>query len=106
MAKFKVKKGDTVKILAGESKGSTGRIVRVIPKMNRVVVEGVNMIKKHQKPSATSPQGGIVEMEAPLHISNVSLVDPTSNEVTRVGRKMDDNGNVVRYAKKSGEVLS
>ena len=74
--------------------------------MNRVVVEGVNMIKKHQKPSATSPQGGIVEMEAPLHISNVSLVDPTSNEVTRVGRKMDDNGNVVRYAKKSGEVLS
>jgi large subunit ribosomal protein L24 len=64
------------------------------------------MIKKHQKPSATSPQGGIVEMEAPLHISNVSLVDPTSNEVTRVGRKMDDNGNVVRYAKKSGEVLS
>jgi len=90
MAKFKVKKGDTVKVLAGESKGSTGRIVRVIPKMNRVVVEGVNMIKKHQKPSATSPQGGIVEMEAPLHISNVSLVDPTSNEVTRVGRKMDD----------------
>ena len=106
MAKFKVKKGDTVKVLAGEGKGSTGRIVRVIPKMNRVVVEGVNMIKKHQKPSATSPQGGIVEMEAPLHISNVSLVDPTSNEVTRVGRKMDDNGNVVRYAKKSGEVLS
>ena len=106
MAKFKVKKGDTVKVLAGESKGSTGRIVRVIPKMNRVVVEGVNMIKKHQKPSATSPQGGIVEMEAPLHISNVSLVDTTSNEVTRVGRKMDDNGNVVRYAKKSGEVLS
>ena len=106
MAKFKVKKGDTVKVLDGESKGSTGRIVRVIPKMNRVVVEGVNMIKKHQKPSATSPQGGIVEMEAPLHISNVSLVDPTSNEVTRVGRKMDDNGNVVRYAKKSGEVLS
>ena len=106
MAKFKVKQGETVKVLAGESKGSTGRIVRVIPKMNRVVVEGVNMIKKHQKPSATSPQGGIVEMEAPLHISNVSLVDPTSNEVTRVGRKMDDNGNVVRYAKKSGEVLS
>ena len=106
MAKFKVKKGDTVKVLAGESKGSTGRIVRVIPKMNRVVVEGVNMIKKHQKPSATSPQGGIVEMEAPLHISNVSLVDPTSNEVTRVGRKMDDNCNGVRYAKKSGEVLS
>jgi len=106
MAKFKVKKGDTVKVLAGESKGSTGRIVRVIPKMNRVVVEGVNMIKKHQKTSAASPQGGIVEMEAPIHISNVALVDPSTNEPTRVGRKFDDNGNVVRYAKKSGEVLS
>ena len=78
MAKFKVKKGDTVKVLAGESKGSTGRIVRVIPKMNRVVVEGVNMIKKHQKPSAASPQGGIAEMEAPIHISNVALVDPST----------------------------
>ena len=106
MAKFKVKKGDTVKVLAGESKGSTGRNVRVIPKMNRVVVEGVNMIKKHQKPSAASPQGGIAEMEAPIHISNVALIDPSTNETTRVGRKVDDNGNVVRYAKKSGEVLS
>ncbi|MEC8458669.1 MAG: 50S ribosomal protein L24 [Bacteroidota bacterium] len=106
MAKFKVKKGDTVKVLTGESKGSIGRIVRVMPKMNRVVVEGVNMIKKHQKPSAASPQGGIVEMEAPIHISNVSLIDPSTNETTRVGRKFDDNGNIVRYAKKSGEVLS
>ena len=106
MAKFKVKKGDTVKVLTGENKGSIGRIVRVMPKMNRVVVEGVNMIKKHQKPSAASPQGGIVEMEAPIHISNVSLIDPSTNETTRVGRKFDDNGNIVRYAKKSGEVLS
>ncbi len=106
MAKFKVKKGDTVKVLTGESKGSIGRIVRVMPKMNRVVVEGVNMIKKHQKPSAASPQGGIVEMEAPIHISNVTLIDPSTNETTRVGRKFDDNGNIVRYAKKSGEVLS
>ncbi len=106
MAKFKVKKGDTVKVLTGENKGSIGRIVRVMPKMNRVVVEGVNMIKKHQKPSAASPQGGIVEMEAPIHISNVTLIDPSTNETTRVGRKFDDNGNIVRYAKKSGEVLS
>lgn len=105
MTKFKVKKGDTVKILAGESKGSTGRITRMIPKMNRVVVEGVNMIKKHQKPSAANPQGGIVEMEAPIHISNVALVDPSTNEATRVGRKLDSNGNLVRYAKKSGEVI-
>ena len=106
MGKLKIKKGDNVKILAGTSKGEVGRIVRVIPKMNRVVVEGVNMIKKHQKPSAANPQGGIAEMEAPIHISNVALVDPSSNEVTRVGRKVDDNGNIVRYAKKSGEVLS
>ena len=106
MGKLKIKKGDNVKVLAGTSKGEVGRIVRVIPKMNRVVVEGVNMIKKHQKPSATNPQGAIAEMEAPIHISNVALVDPSSNEVTRVGRKMDDNGNIVRYAKKSGEVLS
>jgi len=105
MAKFKVKKGDTVKILAGESKGSTGRVIRMIPKMNRVVVEGVNIIKKHQKPSAANPQGGIVEMEAPIHISNVAVVDPSTNEATRVGKKLDDNGNLVRYAKKSGEVL-
>ena len=106
MGKLKIKKGDNVKVLAGTSKGEVGRIVRVIPKMNRVVVEGVNMIKKHQKPSAANPQGGIVEMEAPIHISNVALVDPSTNETTRVGRKVDDNGNVVRYAKKSGEVLS
>ncbi len=89
-----------------QGKGKEGRIVRVIPKMNRVVVEGLNMIKKHQKPSASNPQGGIVEMEAPIHISNVALVDPSTNEVTRVGRKLDENGNLVRYAKKSGEVLS
>jgi large subunit ribosomal protein L24 len=106
MGKFKVKKGDTVKVLAGEDKGRSGRILRVIPKMNRVVVEGVNVVKKHQKPSAVNPQGGIVEMEAPIHISNVALVDPTSNEATRVGKKMDANGNLVRYSKKSGEVLS
>jgi large subunit ribosomal protein L24 len=106
MGKLKIKKGDNVKVLAGTSKGEVGRIVRVIPKMNRVVVEGVNMIKKHQKPSAANPQGGIVEMEAPIHISNVALVDPSTNEATRVGSKLDDNGNIVRYAKKSGEVLS
>ena len=79
MGKLKIKKGDNVKILAGTSKGEVGRIVRVIPKMNRVVVEGVNMIKKHQKPSAANPQGGIVGMEAPIHISNVALVDPSIN---------------------------
>ena len=103
MAKFKVKKGDTVKVLAGESKGSTGRIVRVIPKMNRVVVEGVNMIKKHNKPNAQNPQGGITEKEAPLHISNLSLLT-SDGKTTRVGYRVED-GSKVRVAKKTDEVV-
>ena len=106
MGKLKIKKGDNVKVLAGTSKGEVGRIVRVIPKMNRVVVEGVNMIKKHQKPSAANPQGGIVEMEAPIHISNVALIDPKENKPTRIGYKTLENGEKVRVAKLSGEVLA
>ena len=92
-------------VIAGESKGQSGRVIRVIPKQNRAVVEGINMVFKHQKPSATNPQGGRMEMEAPLHISNLMLVDPKSGEASRIGRKKDDNGNIVRYAKKSGEIV-
>lgn len=105
MAKFHIKKGDTVMIIAGESKGQSGRVIRVIPKANRAVVEGVNMVYKHQKPSATNPQGGRLQMEAPLHLSNLKLVDPSTGEPTRVGRKQDDNGKLVRYSKKTGEVV-
>jgi len=105
MAKFHIKKGDTVMVIAGESKGQSGRIIRVIPKANRAVVEGVNMVFKHQKPSATNPQGGRLQMEAPLHISNLKLVDPKSGEPTRIGRKKDDSGKLVRFAKKSGEIV-
>lgn len=105
MAKFHIKKGDNVQVIAGNAKGKTGRVIRMIPKQNRAVVEGLNMVKKHQKPSASNPQGGIVEMEAPIHISNLMLVDPKENVATRVGRKLDDNGKLVRYAKKSGEVI-
>jgi large subunit ribosomal protein L24 len=105
MAKFHIKKGDTVMVIAGESKGQSGRIIRVIPKQNRAVVEGINMVYKHQKPSATNPQGGRIEMEAPLHISNLMLVDPKSGEPTRTGRKSDENGKRARYAKKSGEIV-
>jgi large subunit ribosomal protein L24 len=105
MAKFHIKKGDTVMVIAGESKGQSGRIIRVIPKANRAVVEGVNMVFKHQKPSATNPQGGRLQMEAPLHISNLKLVDPKSGEPTRIGRKKDENGKLVRFAKKSGEIV-
>jgi large subunit ribosomal protein L24 len=105
MAKFHIKKGDTVMVIAGESKGQSGRIIRVIPKANRAVVEGVNMVFKHQKPSATNPQGGRLQMEAPLHISNLKLVDPKSGEPTRIGRKKDEKGKLVRFAKKSGEIV-
>jgi large subunit ribosomal protein L24 len=105
MAKFHIKKGDTVKILAGESKGMTGRVIRILPKANRAVVEGVNLVYKHQKPSAANPQGGRLQMEAPLHISNLMLVDPKTGEATRTGRKLDDKGKLVRYSKKTGEVV-
>jgi len=105
MAKFHIKKGDTVMVIAGESKGQSGRVIRVIPKQNRAVVEGINMVFKHQKPSATNPQGGRMEMEAPLHISNLMLVDPKTGEASRIGRKKNDDGKIVRYAKKSGEIV-
>ncbi len=105
MAKFHIKKGDTLMIIAGESKGQIGRVIRVLPKANRAFVEGVNMVYKHQKPSATNPQGGRMQMEAPLHMSNLMLVDPKTGEPTRVGRKQDDNGKLVRYSKKTGEVV-
>ncbi len=104
MAKFHIRKGDSVQVIAGNSKGATGRVIRMIPKQNRAVVEGVNMVSKHQKPSASNPQGGIVKMEAPIHISNLMLVDPKENVPTRVGRRVED-GKIVRYAKKSGEVI-
>ena len=99
MAKFHIKKGDTVMVIAGESKGDSGRVIRVIPKQNRAVVEGINMVFKHQKPSAANPQGGRMEMEAPLHISNLMLVDPKSGEPTRIGRKKDDGSfEIIRIA--------
>ena len=92
-------------VMAGESKGQSGRVIRMIPKQYRAVVEGVNMVSKHQKPSASNPQGGIVEMEAPIHLSNLMIMDPKESVPTRVGRKLDDKGKLVRYAKKSGEIL-
>lgn len=104
MAKFHIKKGDNVQVIAGNSRGETGRVIRMIPKQNRAVVEGVNMVSKHQKPSASNPQGGIVKMEAPIHISNLMLIDPKENVPTRVGRRIED-GKIVRFAKKSGEVI-
>ncbi|GIN87817.1 50S ribosomal protein L24 [Heyndrickxia sporothermodurans] len=99
-----VKKGDKVMVITGKDKGKTGVILASFPKKDRVIVEGVNIVKKHSKPSQANPQGGIVSFEAAIHVSNVMLLDPKTNEPTRVGYK-EVNGKKVRVAKKSGEVL-
>ncbi|ANU26792.1 50S ribosomal protein L24 [Planococcus versutus] len=99
-----VKKGDTVKVISGKDKGKTGVVLTALPKKDRVLVEGVNIIKKHTKPNQANPQGGIVSQEAAVHVSNVMLLDPKSGEPTRVGYKVED-GKKVRVAKKSGEKL-
>ncbi|OPG14876.1 50S ribosomal protein L24 [Ferroacidibacillus organovorans] len=103
--KLKVKKGDTVIVISGKNRDQKGKVLAVYPRESRVVIEGVNMIKKHTKPSFQSPEGGIVEREAPLHVSNVALVDPKTGGPTRVGYKILEDGTKVRIAKKSGEVL-
>ena len=99
-----VKKSDKVKVITGKDKNKEGVVLAAFPKNDKVVVEGVNVVKKHQKPSQTAPQGGIVEMEAPIHVSNVMVVDPSNGEATRVGYKEVD-GKKVRVSKKTGEVL-
>ncbi|MCH2197680.1 MAG: 50S ribosomal protein L24 [Flavobacteriales bacterium] len=102
--RHKVKKGDQVKVLAGEHKGKEGTVKEVIKAKDRVVIEGVNMITRHVKPSATNPQGGVIEREAGIHISNVMVIDNQGN-ATRVGRRRADNGKLVRYSKKSNEEI-
>lgn len=104
--KLHVKTGDTVKVIAGDDKGKTGAILSVDKQKSRAIVEGLNMITKHVKPTAAKPQGGIDKKEASIHISNLMLVDPKSGEATRVGRKAGENGKLVRYSKKSGEVIN
>ena len=105
MSKLHIKKNDTVVVLAGQDKGKTGKVLKVLVEKNRALVEGVNMVSKSTKPSAKNPQGGIVKQEAPIHISNLSLVDPKSGKPTRVGIKVTDDGKKVRIAKKSGEEI-
>ena len=104
MTKLKIKKGDKVVVIAGKDKGKTGEVLRVDPKDARLVVQGVNMVKRHTKPAMGNP-GGIVEKEATIHISNVAHIDPKSNKPTRVGYKALQDGRKVRVAKRSGEVL-
>ena len=101
--KLHIKKGDTVRVIAGDSKGQQGKVLKVEVSKSRAIVEGVNLIKKATKPNAKNPQGGIVEQEAPIHVSNLQLLDPKSGKPTRVGRRKNAEGKLVRYAKKSGE---
>ena len=105
MSKLHIKKGDTVYVNAGNEKGKTGRVLRVLVSKNRAVVEGLNMVSKSAKPSAKHPQGGIIKMEAPIHVSNLNLLDPKSGKPTRVGRRKNEEGKTVRYSKKSGEEI-
>ncbi|WP_314801086.1 50S ribosomal protein L24 [Alloprevotella tannerae] len=105
MNKFHIRKGDTVFVNAGEDKGKTGKVIRVITEKKRAVVEGVNIVSKNQKPNAKYPQGGIIKMEAPIHISNLNVIDPASGKPTRIGRRKNEEGKTIRYAKKSGEEI-
>ena len=103
MKKIKIKTGDNVKVITGNNKGSEGKVLKIVSDKNRLIVEGVNLVKKHMKPNAQNPQGGIIEKEASIHISNVSLLT-SSGESTKVGYRMDDNKKV-RFSKKSNEVI-
>lgn len=105
MSKMHIKKGDTVYVLSGEDRGKQGRVLSVDAAKSRAVVEGVNIVSKSTKPTAKYPQGGIVKMEAPINISNLSLIDPKSGKPTRIGIRVNDKGEKVRYAKKSGEEI-
>tara|TARA_R110000868_G_scaffold411302_1_gene702924 strand:- start:868 stop:1191 length:324 start_codon:yes stop_codon:yes gene_type:complete len=106
MKKLNIKKGDRVKVIAGVSKGQEAKVIRVIRAKSRVILEGDGIRKdsKHTKPNANNQEGGIIKQDAPIHISNVMLLDPTSGEATRVGRRQEENKSV-RYSKKSGEVI-
>jgi large subunit ribosomal protein L24 len=103
--KLHIKKGDTVNVIAGDDKGKSGKVLEILAEKNRAIVEGINIVTKHQKPSAGKPEGGIKKTEASIHISNLMLVDPASGKPTRVGRKADEKGKLQRYSKKTGELI-
>ena len=105
MSKLHIKKGDTVYVNTGKDKGKTGKVIKVFVEEQRAIVEGLNIVSKNQKPNAKNPQGGIIKMEAPIHISNLNVVDPKTGKPTRIGRRLNEEGNLVRYAKKSGEEI-
>ncbi|MBL7111633.1 MAG: 50S ribosomal protein L24 [Bacteroidales bacterium] len=103
--KLHIRKGDTVVVNAGDYKGQKGRVLEVLVSDEKAIVEGINMVSKHTKPNAQYPQGGIIRKEAPIRIANLNLVDPATGEPTRIGRRLNDKGKLVRYAKKSGEEI-
>ena len=103
--KFHIKTGDTVKVISGNSKGQTGVVQKVLVEKDRAVVEGVNMITKHLKPTAANPQGSLEKVEGSIHISNLMVVDPATGEATRTGRRLNDKGKLQRYSKKSGNFI-
>ena len=103
--KLHIKKGDMVQVIAGDNKGQQGKVLKVEVSKSRAIVEGVNICKKATKPNAQNPQGGIIEKEAPIHVSNLQVLDPKSGKPTKVGRKADAKGKLVRFAKKSGEEI-
>lgn len=104
-SKFHVRKGDTVQVIAGESKGKSGKVLEILTEKNRVIVEGLNLITKHQKPSAGKPEGGIKKVEGTIHISNVALIDPATGKTTRTGRKLNEKAKLQRYSKKTGDFI-
>lgn len=104
--KLKIKKGDLVIVLAGNSRGKQGKVLEILVDAQRALVEGVNLVSRHTKPNAANPNGGIIKKEAAIHISNIKLIDPKSGKPTRVGRKEDAKGKLVRFAKISGEVIA
>ena len=103
--KIHIKKGDTVIVITGESKGQKGRILKVDRKAGKAIVEGLNLISKHTKPNSKAPQGGIIKKEAPIHISNLMHLDPASGKPTRIGRRLNDKNKLVRFSKKLGEEI-
>ena len=103
--KINIKKGDTVMVITGESKGQKGRVLEVDRDKDRAIVESINMVSKHTKPNSKAPQGGIIKKEAPVHISNLMLIDPTSGKPTRIGKRLNEKDKLVRYSKKSGEEI-
>lgn len=103
--KLHIRKGDTVKVLSGNSRGKTGVVLEVLPEKSRAFVEGVNVVTKHVKPSAAKPEGGIEKTEASIHVSNLMVVDPATGEATKTGRKLNDKNKLQRYSKKTGEFI-